>query len=112
MKRQEKKIFTKVEEFLGREPKLVIGNFVKTLPSELTSLVDRLYLFDLSEVSQDRKLLDKELKKIIVEIKKISLKEKLLVLSGKLKDTKEKEAEEICQEYRKAAAELKKYQSI
>ncbi len=104
------KIFLKIQEYLSKESKFKMTDFVKTLPMELVPIADRLYLFDLGELVEDRKLRDKESRKIMVEIRKVSLKEKLLALSQKLKETKPKEAEELSQEYRQAAAELKKYQ--
>ncbi len=106
-----KKIFLKIKEYLKKEPKFKIDNFVKSLPAELVPTVDRLYLLDLGGLLEDKKLGEKERKKTTIEIKKIALREKLLLLSQKLKAAKGKETETLGQDYRLTAAELKKYQA-
>ena len=107
-----KKIFKFLEDYLPSK-KFKISEFVKSLPQELVSIVDRAYLADLVKIPEDEKLFTRELNKTMAEIKKISLRRSLLSLALKIKETKKKkELGVLTAEYRKIAAELKKYQSM
>lgn len=107
-----KRIFKLLLDFLKKdeEKKFAITDFAKTLPQELVALVDRAYLVDLDKMLDDKKIFDRELAKTTLEIKKIFFKNILLSLADKMKTTDKKDLASLTEEYRQAAAELKKCQ--
>lgn len=73
-----------------------LGQFFKTLPEELTSLVDRLILTDLGDVLEDRTKFQAELEKRAREIREQGLKRELVRLSLEIKKAeKEKDKEKL-----------------
>ena len=79
-----------------------MGDFVKTLPSELLEAFDKCYLAPLAFLEDEKQYLS-EIQKTAKEVKTNSLKSKLKNVSEKIKEKEkngqEKEAEEARQEF-------------
>lgn len=86
--------------------KFSIRDFIKIVPAELTSLVDRLYLTENKLDTTDDTLVLSEIQKIAWEIRELSLREKLKLLSGRIK--KEEPSESLEQNFTSTTQALQK----
>lgn len=66
-----------------------IAEFAKTLPEELVTLVDNLYLREIDEKLADKRLWQKEVETVVAELKKILIKRSLEKLSLQIKSAQE-----------------------
>lgn len=80
-----KKVMAVFREFINGEKIFKIDLFVKRLPAELIPLVDRLYLFELDKNFKDENLEEKEVRKMALEIKKLSLRRKIKEITEKIR---------------------------
>lgn len=121
-----KEELTQIEEFLtipaikkvfqiltvSPEKKFVISELVKSVPAELTAVVDRAYLQDLNSLLQDEKLYRAEWQKTALELKRNFLRLRLFTLAKEMAATEEKlPLGKLSEAYRQTAAELKKINS-
>jgi len=90
-----KRIFKALKDFMKnkQDKDFKINQFVARLAEELIETVDRLYLMDLQLDSKEPNKLKQEFEKILKEIEKLWLKEQLVVLVAKIRNS-EKEGEE------------------
>lgn len=80
-------IFLDGISFKGRSFK--ISEFIKTIPNELTPLIDKLYLMPIDEKLEEPKLWQKELDTVISELKKMLIKTSLEKLTLQIKNAQE-----------------------
>lgn len=66
-----------------------IADFIQTIPAEMTSRVDNLYLREIDEKLQDKKLWQKEVELVVSELKKMLIKNSLEKLSLQIKSAQE-----------------------
>lgn len=99
------KIFLHLKLALAQEAAFQIEKLTRHLPQEILAVFDRLYLQDLGEMAEEKKLA--ELKKAALEIKKLTLKRKLEEIFQKLKSQGEKELPNLNQEFNRLSLLLK-----
>jgi hypothetical protein len=80
-------IFLDSISFAGKSFK--IAEFIKTVPPELGSRVDNLYLRDVDEKLTDKKVWQKEIEMVIAELKKMLIKNSLEKLTLQIKSAQE-----------------------
>lgn len=100
-----KKIFKNLKAFLGQKGEFNISSFAKSLPKELTPILDKAYLKNIEENFKKEEEREKEIKKVTREIKKLFLRRKLKILATKIKEKGAKE------EFRGLTAELKRLEA-
>lgn len=90
--------------FAGRS--FSISEFVKTLPEQLVSVVDRLYLIQLDEKLVDSHLWQREVDLVVAQLKKMLIKTSLEKLSLQIKNAQEFEKVEILETLNKRFRDL------
>lgn len=66
-----------------------IAEFAKTLPADLVPLIDRLYLMQIDEKLEGKKVWEKEIETVLLQLKKMLLKSSLEKLSMQIKNAQE-----------------------
>ncbi|OGH11183.1 MAG: DNA primase [Candidatus Levybacteria bacterium RIFCSPHIGHO2_01_FULL_36_15] len=96
------RIYSFLGDYVSQQENFFMGDFVKTLPSELLEAFDKCYLAPLAFLEDEKQYLS-EIQKTAKEVKTNSLKSKLKNVSEKIKEKEkngqEKEAEEARQEF-------------
>jgi len=80
-------IFLDSISFKGKAFK--ITDFIKSVPLELAPLVDRLYLMQIDEKLEDKKIWQKEIETVVGELKKMLIRSSLEKLSLQIKNAQE-----------------------
>lgn len=110
------KIFSLLSQYYSSAKKFHLKTFAATIPEELSEAFDRIYLMD-TPVRLDSEDWEKQLAKITLEIRRLSLRRKLANLTKQIHDLEEKgsdsgqknkSTEELNTAFSKISDELKK----
>jgi len=84
------RIVVLLKEFVGIRKDFNIGEFVKTVPAELESLIDRLYIFDLGEELGKEENKEKEILSTLNLLEEMYLRRKIAEISKKISENEDK----------------------
>jgi len=79
-----------IDEHEKVDKEIEIAEFSAKLPEELRDGLNRIFLSDLGEVTETKSKIDKEINKVLLELRLLDLKQKRDVLSKKIKTAEEK----------------------
>ena len=79
-----KRILQELQTYLAKTRDFSISAFVKTLPSELVSVCDQAYLWDVSDSTDTEAKYQEEWKKTVRELKRAIIRKKIADLNQEL----------------------------
>lgn len=89
------RVFGLLKEYVLEKKEFTAGEFIKTLPSELTSIIDRLYIFDLGEDLYKEENKEKEIFRTIALMEELYLRRRIAEFSKKIGEGQEKGGGEV-----------------
>lgn len=78
-------IVNQLETYLGENKTFASGEFARFLSPELVEIYNRLFLYDLGNLTEEGERLEKEMEKVTRELNRLSLHEELKSISGEIK---------------------------
>ncbi|MFC1710999.1 DNA primase [Patescibacteria group bacterium] len=103
-----KKILLALKKFLLKKDKFEVNLFAHSLPAELVATLDKLFLVDLGKILENDSLFKREFTKVNEEIKNMYLKEKLSLLTQKIREKEKVKDDKSLQVLKKKFANLSK----
>jgi DNA primase len=76
-----RRIFEALEQFLADNQDFSISLFVQTLPTELLTVLDQAYLWDISGITDDEALYQEEWQKTLKELKRTMIRQKIQMIN-------------------------------
>jgi len=102
------RIVERLEDYVSLNDEFSISVFVKTLPSELVSILDKAYLWDISEITDDQAAYQEEWKKTLRELKRTIIRSKIQQLNAKSQTEENPELQEKLSELTRSLSVLEK----
>jgi DNA primase len=103
-----RQILEKLEVYLGDNADFSITLFVKTLPSELISILDQAYLWDVSGITDDETSYQEEWKKTLRELHRTVIRKKIQDMSSEVRAVEDPTLQERLSELTRELSVLEK----
>jgi len=104
------RLYKKIDDYLNLHDSFIIGDFIKTLPTEFLEAFDKCYLAPIPTFEDEKKYLF-EIEKISNEVKTLALKNKLKDVTQRMKEKqnegKDDELEKLNEEFSQITTSLK-----
>ncbi len=101
-----RRVMEQIGSYIKQDVIFVVSEFAQTLPKELLPVLDEAYLWDISTITDDSDLYQKEWNKTLKEVQKSIIRRSMRDVTEAIKSSKVEDAEALQQELVKLTVEL------